>query len=607
MANEAETQEAGWPLRTWVLMGLGALFALAIQQLADLPDSGWDWGKRLVLAACIFLGTSGVAFGLSWRRGRHVPAGIVAAICGAIAGGVTLWNGISPDFFVVWPFCAGFVSAAVLLVLFQAADARHPHLPRRWSWAGIKDWKREALVYSDVHEAAWTDALLGLISGIFTGIVMAIAFLLAEMFHLVKIDLLRDLLRKEWIDALIIGGAYGGGMGLLRDRATIISALQRVAMIVLRVLAPVLAVGLVAFLAVLPFTGLAPLWGTGETTPSMLAAALVALFLVNAVIGDKAEDVSNSRALRWGAMALGLALLPLALIAAWSTGLRIGQYGLSPDRLWALTFIILGTVTAVAYVAAIARKGDWVTRLYRSNLHLAFILGGVAFILSTSLISFERISTADQIARLESGKIKPIDFDYRGLWFDFGPPGKAAIKRMAKSSNADVRKYAVAIQKEDYRYGAPLNEMEKRRGDDLDKRLTILPVKVPLEEKLRARLTDYDVCGSTGKCELRYVPGQDYAIAVSPPDKDCKTCQSSISVLYRGDKGEWAGTGEVLNAVVGAPAATTKIETATARARNNADAIRTGKVEMRTVQRRQLFIDGKPFGEPIPMENAAEP
>ncbi len=39
MASETATQDAGWPLRIWVLMALGALFALAIQQLGDPPDS----------------------------------------------------------------------------------------------------------------------------------------------------------------------------------------------------------------------------------------------------------------------------------------------------------------------------------------------------------------------------------------------------------------------------------------------------------------------------------------------------------------------------------------------------------------------------------------
>jgi hypothetical protein len=610
MPTEATTQEPVWPLRTWVLMVLGALFALAIQQLGDLPDSGWAWGKRLVSSAIVFLAASGIAFGLAWRRGRYVPAAIMAVVCGLIAGGVMLWNGTSgnPFEYLIWPLGSGIVAAGVFLVLFQAADGRHPHGPASWSWAGLKAWKRQALVYEDVHEAVWTDALLGGISGIFTGITMALAFLLAAMFHLVKIDLLRELLEKNWVDALILGGAYGGGMGLLRDRAAIISALQRVAMLVLRVLAPVLAVGLVAFLAVLPFTGLAPLWATGETTPMMLGAGVVALFLVNAVIGDKAEDAALARPLRWGAMALALALLPLVAISAWSTGLRIGQRGFSPDRLWALTFIILAAVTAIAYAVAILRRGDWITRLYRSNLHLALILGGVSLILSTSIISFDRIATADQIGRLNSGRIKPVDFDYRGLWFDFGPPGKAAIKRLAKEAkDPPVRQYAAAAEKMESRWTDGPNEVARRSGDELDKRLTILPAKVALEPKLRERLTEYDACqpNSDSKCELRYVPGENFALVTRLPDADCKNCGPDVALLARGPKGDWGASGETIDSVT--RVANQRYSSRKESSQRIAAAVRAGKVEARDVKMRQVFVDGLPFGDPIPLENAAEP
>ncbi|MBO9671468.1 MAG: DUF4153 domain-containing protein [Sphingobium sp.] len=598
MASETATQEPGWPLRTWGLMVLGALFALAIQQLADLPDSGWEWGKRLVGSAIVFLAVSGVSFGLSWRQGRDVPALIIAAVCGLIAGGVMLWNGTSSDSFeyLLWPMCSGVVASAVFLVLYQAADARHPHLPANWSWAGIKEWKRQALVYSDVHEAAWTDALLGGLSGIFTGIVVAIAFLLAEMFHLVKIDVLRDLLRKEWAIALLFGAAYGGGMGLLRDRQVIISLLQRVAMIVLRVLAPVLAVGLVAFLAVLPFTGLAPLWATGETTPAMLSAGLVALFLVNAVIGDKAEDAALSRPLRWGAMALALALLPLVAICAWSTGLRIGQHGLSPDRLWAVTFIILAAVTAVAYAAAILRRGDWVARLYRSNLHLAFILGGVALILSTSIVGFDRLATADQIARLNSGKIKPVDFDYRGLWFDFGPPGKAAIKRLAKEArDASVRKFATAAEKMENRWSEAPNEAAQRSGEALDKRLTILPNKITLDQDLREFLGDRSVCGYRGGCTVYTKSGAGYALVVAAADADCKVCGPVITALYK--------SGQRWIRVAPRP----DLDLRKAAMDRLAAAVLAGKVTTRPVQQREVLIDGKVFGQPFNASDTAEP
>jgi hypothetical protein len=613
MNVDANVVDQPWHHRTWVLAALGAIFALAIQTLTDLPDTGWDWGKRLIAATVILLVTSGIAFGLSWQRGRAVSAALMALLCGVIAGGVMLWNGLSSSSYGLWswPLCSGVVSAAVFLVLFQAAQGRHPHLPDHWSLTAIRDWKRKALTYADVHEAAWVDAIMIGLCAIFAAIVMGIAFLLAAMFSLVKIELLRELLEKPWVAALIIGGAYGGAMGLLRDRVQIIAALQRVAMIVLRVLAPVLGFGLVAFLAVLPFTGLAPLWATGSTTPIMLSAAIIALFLVNAVIGDGRDHALPARPLRWGATALALALLPLVVIAAWSTGLRIDQRGLSPDRLWALTFIILATVTAVAYAVAILSRGDWIARLFRSNLHLAFLLGAISLLLSTSLISFDRLATADQLGRLASGRTKPVDFDYRGLWFDFGPPGKAAIRQLAAGSpNAEIRKYAASAQKLEYRYGETLNVVEKQRGESLQSRLTILPRSVPLDDDLRTLLVSYDACKPEGgQCILRYEEGADYAVGVSMPEKDCEGCSPRVFLLYKGDR--WASAGNLSQETNLFHDSSQKQSdaAATAAARQEADrqlaaAVEAGKFELRTVERRQLFINGAPFVALIPPEKA---
>src|SRR3546814_7084225 len=58
---------------------------------------------------------------------------------------------------------------------------------------------------------------------------------------LIGIELIRDLLRGEWFGWMLAGAAFGGSVGLLRERDRLVSTLQRLVMIVLAVLAPVLA------------------------------------------------------------------------------------------------------------------------------------------------------------------------------------------------------------------------------------------------------------------------------------------------------------------------------------------------------------------------------
>ncbi|MBT2185691.1 DUF4153 domain-containing protein [Sphingobium nicotianae] len=597
MASSPEMSETVWPLRTWVLAILGALVFLSIQQLHDLPDHGWAWGPRLVMALSVFLGVGGLAFGLAWQRGRLLAAIAVALLCGLVAGGTFIWNNIpwQDGGSEGWHVFCGAITAGCLLTLFQAAQDGWSGWPARWAPSGLIAWRREAILYEEVHGHLWTNALLLALSGAFMLLCIGIAYLMAEMFWLVKLDFLRVLLRKEWFQALMTGAPFGAALGLLRDRRGIITALQRVAMLVLRVLAPVVALAILVFLAALPFTGLAPLWDTGGTTPIMLVGAALALFLANAVVGDRAADESRSVILSGSAAALGLFLVPMIGIAAFSSGLRIQQYGLSPDRLWALTFVIVASIVAIAYAVAILGARGWFARLRRANLHLVFLIAAITLLLSTPLLSFDRIATAHQLARLSGGQVSVENFDYKGLWFEFGPPGKAAIRQLASSSDAQIRRYAIAAQMLKTKWDEPPNAGAAEKGAALEKRLTMLPGPFPLDDAMRTRLIRFDACNNyTGvPCIVRYVPGQDYMVVVAGPAPKCDRCRSEISIILRDGKGGWSDDNvyvrdeKALDAQVAA--------------------IRAGRVEMRPVQQRQLFIDGKPVGNVIPPQNEAAP
>jgi|GEM_PF-398883 len=593
MANDAPTSATIWPLRTWVLAGIGALVALAIQQLSNPGDFDREWQRRLVAALPVLLGVAALAFGLAWRHRRLIAAILVALVCGLIGGGVFLWNGVPNDGpeTGIWHLVCGMVAAGALLTLFQAAQDRSlagaaPGAPAGASPGAFRRWTQGAIHYPDVHGHLWTNALLLAASLLFTLLSYAIAHLLAEMFMLVKLDFLREALREAEVTALLCGAAFGAALGLLRDRGTIIAALQRVAMLVLRVLAPVLAVGIGIFLAALPVTGLAPLWETGGTTPIMLAGAMLALLLANAVVGDTPEDESRSVLLSASAAALGIFLLPMVGIAVFSSGLRIQQHGLSPERLWALAFLIVASITAIAYAVAILGPRGWFARLRRTNRSLVFVLAGIAFLLSTPIFAFERIATSHQLARLSGGQVSPEDFDYKALWFDFGPPGRAAINRLARSSDPTIRRHASEARKLPDRWTESPSALAARSRDALDRRLTILPAHVALTPALRQRLVKFDVCGESAECLLRYEPGDDFAIAIAMPEPACRGCAPSVR-LIRLEKGVWSDRADYL---ADGDAARALV-----------DKIRAGDVQLRPVERRQLFIGGEAVGETLPM------
>jgi hypothetical protein len=61
-----------------------------------------------------------------------------------------------------------------------------------------------------------------------------------------------------------------------------------------------------------------------------------------------------------------------------------------------------------------------------------------------------RISVNDQVARLQSGKVKPSQFDFYYLHTEGGRFGDAALKTLAQSANPDIRKnaqYQIDVEK----------------------------------------------------------------------------------------------------------------------------------------------------------------
>ncbi len=338
MEDLSSDDHPAWPMRAVLLAALGAAFGLPFHALIEGLERGGAPGQ----APAAFLAVSGIVFALTLERARGLWSAGFAAASGLIAGFVAGWNGHPRDWGAGegWQFFSALLAVAIAVPLFQAIRDGGGRLP-------------ESRL---VHAHAWTNLILGAAAGAFVGATLLLTALLAELFHLIGIDLLRDLLDEGEFMIPLAGAAFGGAVGLLRDRDTVLLTLQKVARAVLSVLAPVLAVGLALFVAALPFTGLQPLWDQTEaTTPILLACIVGAILLANAVIGN-ADEEAGSRTLRAAAVALVLVMAPLAFVAALSTSKRIGQYGLTPDRLWACVFVLAAASFALAYLYALVAR-----------------------------------------------------------------------------------------------------------------------------------------------------------------------------------------------------------------------------------------------------------
>jgi len=554
-----------WPLRPWLLAALLGVAGLLIYFIGggEGPDTRIPW--QAAATALFFFGPLALAF--SVERDRWKGPLVFGALAGVVMAGLA-WRAVASGATYASPqygFLAGLVATAIALPLFQSGFHR----------------TRFATPYPLIHGNAWRDAIGAAGSLAFTGASWLLLLVLSELFHLLKIDWLRDLMDDGWFGWSWSGAAFGAALGVLRNEAKIIGTLQRVVMVVLSILAVPLAAGLALFLVAMIVSGPDVLWqATRSATPILLLCAAAAWVLSNAIVRDSDAESSGNRVLRGAALVLTLAVFPLTVFAAISLGTRVAQHGLSPERLWGLVAIAVATAYGFAWLVAVVRgwrAGGWRERVRRANLNLAVVISAVALFLALPILDFGAISTSNQLGRLQSGRVSAKNFDYEALRWDFGPAGRRALARLEKSGNKQIADLARLAAAQTERTWRGIGEGPFADAEEINVRLQ------PENALLRARVVDYlrvnrwqcgDFCvaidlgqGADGAHDVALVMGGAYQRIRVP------------------------ATGAAVQAPQVTPAAAPLTPKST--------------VEVRSIPQRYIVVDGKPVGPPL--DEAAQP
>ncbi|TXC68997.1 DUF4153 domain-containing protein [Sphingorhabdus soli] len=556
--------ERAWPERAWIMAGLLGAMGLAFGLLVDRGERGYAdplpiW--RQLTAAFLFV--TGIATVLVTQPRRWRWAAIFAVATGLVVARVgwstVQYNTVRPSLFE-WSFLSALFAALLAAPLFQT----------------VRDEGRWRFPYRTLHLHAWTDAVIGAAGLAFVGLSFLVTALLGALLHLIGIDFIQDALREGWFGWLLAGTAFGAASGILRESDRLLATLLKVVLVVLSILAPVFAAGITLFLVALPFTGLQPLWETDSATPILLICAAGGVVFVNAVIGNGRDERTGSRILHGAAMVLAVTILPLAMIAAVSMGQRIGQYGWTPERLWAAVTVLVGIAYGAAYLASVAiarRKFD--DRLRPLNTRLAIATCGLAILLATPFVDFGGIATRSQVARLDAGKVTPEEFDFWALKEDFGPTGRRALQALRTSKDARVAAAAKASDQADNRYQAGNAARARSRIDPVRRNLTMADGSLPSDALVKATAQEYGLC-TKFPCIAVALGGTRYAVV--------------------GNRFE---RGSIERMIV--DSAQPEIERGIAReVEDEKTTLAPGtRVEVRGVERRQVFVDGKPVGEPF--------
>ncbi|PQZ83238.1 MULTISPECIES: DUF4153 domain-containing protein [unclassified Brevundimonas] len=310
--------------------------------------------------------------------------------------------------------------------------------------------------FDDYFDTAWKAGVQLVLSLGFTGAFWLLLFLGAALFRIIGLSFLSDLIGEEWFAIPVTCLVFAIAVQLTDVRAGLIRGVRTVALMLLSWLLLVITVLVAGFLAALPFTGLDGLWKTGSATALVLSAAAALIILVNTAYQDGREDNLPPVVLRGAVRVAAVLLTPLIVIAVWGLSLRIGQHGLTPDRIIASACALVGAVYAAGYgwaaLSPFWKKTEWMKPLERANVAAAVLTVAVILALFSPLLDPARMSVGDQVARLNRGAVSATEFDYAFLRFDAGKTGKAALADLAKSSDAEVARLAKQAQTTSSRY-----------------------------------------------------------------------------------------------------------------------------------------------------------
>jgi hypothetical protein len=298
--------------------------------------------------------------------------------------------------------------------------------------------RRRIASYSGYFETAWKMGVQLAFSAFFVGVVWGVLNMGAELFALVKLDFLRELLKKSWFNIPMLAFAFSCAMHITDVRPAIVRGIRTLLLVLLSWILPVAVLIVGGFLASLLFTGLAPLWATRHASAVLLGAAALLVVLINAAWQNGAALATAAMPIRFSARIAALLLAPIVLIAIWALTLRVADHGWTNDRIIAAACELVAACYAAGYAQAALRKG-WLERIGAVNILTAFVVLAVLLSLFSPIADPARLSVDNQIARLMARKVTADKFDFAYLRFEGERFGREALAKLKQSSDPTVR------------------------------------------------------------------------------------------------------------------------------------------------------------------------
>ncbi len=295
--------------------------------------------------------------------------------------------------------------------------------------------KKPIAPYQTYFDETWKRGVQLGLALLFTGLMWIIIFLGAELLKVIGFDWLEKLTHKKWFNLPLSGIAMGIAVHLGDVQPKLLANVRNLVLNILSWLLILITVVGVIFVSSLFFSGLKPLWDTKSATASLLAACVFLVLLTNAAYGQgegNGEDgKSINKALKISIRIAAVLTLILSSIAAYGIYLRINQYGLTSDRVFAVVGVLIAFAFGISYSLANFGKTGFMPKIATANIYLSIFECLIFIALMTPIAAPDRLGVNSQIARLMGGKTTIDKFDWEYLKLKSGKYGIMAIDKLA--------------------------------------------------------------------------------------------------------------------------------------------------------------------------------
>lgn len=357
--------------------------------------------------------------------------------------------------------------------------------------------------YNALFDTSWRLVVHFTAAWIFAGLCWAVFFVSSVLLDLVGISLLEDLAREEMFAFTFTGVVLGLGLAVIFELSDYISPYLVLSLLRLLLIPVVIIVTI--FLLALPFRGLSGLFSTLSPALVMMSIALGLIALISVAVERDDEDAVAGPVMQATARYACVLLVLLTGLAVYAVVLRVGTYGLTPQRFAALFIACVTLAYGIAYLVSVLRGPDWMARVRAANVALALGVIAALAICMTPLVNPQALSVNSQLARFEAGRISADQLPLDAMRNDWGRAGTAAIAELQTRDDPLLVAALAAVRSNDSTLTA-----QERRAASVDVLRTQLPVRpegTAFPETALSQLSEWELARARRACALPDGPG----------------------------------------------------------------------------------------------------